>query len=398
MIKNLSIRSFKSLAEVDISLGHVNVFVGANGTGKSNLLESVGILGAAAQGRIDDDALIRRGVRPGIPGLYKSAFEDTRSANSISFQATTDDAHYKVGIFTPNDDPQSVWRYFSEDLTNKGAVVAGRSPRNASSLGDAINLNDEAGYAALKAVELGKEEPASLLLKDLRDYAVYAPNTPTLRGLVPDAVQRDPLGLGGGRLPDAVDEVLKIQESGDQSGFDVLHDVMSLVDWVDDIETVATADAPLSRAVPNVGRTALLFHDRYMHRALTAADASEGALYVLFAAVMAAHPRSPFIFAIDNFDHGLNPRLAKRLSQCFTWWCLHFNRQAFLTAHSPQVLDGLPLNDTRVRLFALDRSSRGRTVVSPVDVGRVLDEKAKSNGATLSQLWLSGVLGGMPDV
>lgn len=398
MIKALSIRAFKSLAEVDISLGHVNVFVGANGTGKSNLLESVGILGAAAEGRVDDAALIRRGVRPGIPTLYKSAFEDTKSANSISFQATTDAAHYKVGIFTPNDDPQSTWRFFSEDLTNRGTVFAGRSPRNASSLGQAVNLNDEAGYAALKAVELDKNEPASLLLKDLREYAVYAPNTPTLRGLVPDPAQRDPVGLAGGRLPDAVDELLVAGDAEQYPTFDVRQDVMSLVDWVDDIETVPTTDAPLSRAVPNVGRTALLFHDRYMQQALTAADASEGALYVLFAAVMAAHPRSPFIFAIDNFDHGLNPRLAKRLAQCFTWWCLHYNRQAFLTAHSPQVLDGLPLNDPRVRLFALDRTSRGRTSVNAIDVARVLDEKAKNGGATLSQLWLSGVLGGMPSV
>jgi predicted ATPase len=216
--------------------------------------------------------------------------------------------------------------------------------------------------------------------------------------LVQDPVQRDPVGLGGGRLPDAVDELLRAGEAGVHPIFDVSRDVMSMVDWVDDIETVPTPEAPLSRAVPNVGRSALLFHDRYMRQALTAADASEGALYVLFAAVMAAHPRSPYSFAIDNFDHGLNPRLAKRLTQCFTGWCLHYNRQAFLTAHSPQVLDGLPLNDHRVRLFTLDRTSRGRTSVNPVDVSRVLEEKAKNGGASLSQLWLSGVLGGMPGV
>ena len=398
MIKNVSIRSFKSLDLVDIPLGNVNVFVGANGTGKSNLLESLGILGAAAQGRIDDDNLIRRGVRPGLPGLYKTAFADAKAASSISFEATTDDTHYKVGIFAPNDDPQSVWRYFSEDLTNKGALIAGRSPRNASSLGETLNLNDEAGYAALKAVELGKTEPASLLLGDLRDYAVFGPNTPTLRGLIPDSVQRDPVGLGGGRLPDAFDELLRVQAEGEGSAFDVLSELLDLIDWVDDIETVPTGDAPLSRAVPNVGRTALLFHDRFMKKALTSADASEGALYVLFAAIMAAHARAPRIFAIDNFDHGLNPRLARALTSSFAQWVLHFDRQVLLTAHSPQVLDGLPLDDPRVRLFTLDRSSRGRTVVNPIDLARVLAEKQKHPGMVMSQLWLSGALGGMPSV
>ena len=57
MIRKLKIRGFKSITELDIELGVVNCFIGANGVGKSNILEAVGVLGAAANGSVDDEAL-----------------------------------------------------------------------------------------------------------------------------------------------------------------------------------------------------------------------------------------------------------------------------------------------------------------------------------------------------
>lgn len=50
MIREVEIRGFKSLSQVDFELGRVNCIIGANGTGKSNLLEALGVLGAAANG------------------------------------------------------------------------------------------------------------------------------------------------------------------------------------------------------------------------------------------------------------------------------------------------------------------------------------------------------------
>lgn len=44
------IGAFKSLEDVTVDLGPVNVFIGANGRGKSNLPEAPGALGAAADG------------------------------------------------------------------------------------------------------------------------------------------------------------------------------------------------------------------------------------------------------------------------------------------------------------------------------------------------------------
>ncbi len=63
MINKFSIQGFKSLHNVrDLELGLVNIFIGANGSGKSNLLEAIGVLGAAISGRVDDQSLLQRGV------------------------------------------------------------------------------------------------------------------------------------------------------------------------------------------------------------------------------------------------------------------------------------------------------------------------------------------------
>lgn len=71
--------------------------------------------------------------------------------------------------------------------------------------------------------------------------------------------------------------------------------------------------------------------------------------------------------------------------------------QILLTTHNPLVLDGLPLQDDRVRLFTVSRTNSGRTSVRRVEVDASLREKAEQ-GWSLSRLWVMGHLGGVADV
>ena len=58
MLDKISIAGFKSLLELqDLELGQVNVLIGANGSGKTSLLEAVGVLSAAAAGEVSDKEL-----------------------------------------------------------------------------------------------------------------------------------------------------------------------------------------------------------------------------------------------------------------------------------------------------------------------------------------------------
>jgi len=72
-------------------------------------------------------------------------------------------------------------------------------------------------------------------------------------------------------------------------------------------------------------------------------------------------------------------------------------RQVLMTAHNPAVLDGLPLENDKVRLFTVGRSNTGRTVVRRVEVTPDILERVKK-GWSISRLWMQGHLGGVPHV
>ena len=77
-IKKLVFKNFKTLEEVSFEPGRVNVFIGANGSGKTTILEAIGLLCAAMTDRVDNASMQLKGIRLSVPGLYKSAFSDLR--------------------------------------------------------------------------------------------------------------------------------------------------------------------------------------------------------------------------------------------------------------------------------------------------------------------------------
>ncbi len=318
MITKLSIRCFKSIENAEVALGLVNVFVGANGSGKSNLLEALGVLSAAAGGRVDDEALMRRGVRPGVPKLYKSAFPG-RQPLHVFFGAENEHSRYEVNLFNPSSDPKPAWRYHTErwESARNPALNIGRSHRLSP------KPNPEAGLAALHAVERPMNDPALALLSSLREYAIYAPNTPTLRGIASERQPREPVGLSGGGLPAAVLALLRARKGNDRIQ-KALRGFYELIDWAKGIGAGPSSRLPLSPSAAT-SRQAIRFVDRFMaegRNVLSGADASEGALYVLFAAALALDKRAPRLLAVDNADHGLNPRLARSLIKHLCQWTL----------------------------------------------------------------------------
>lgn len=390
MIQLIKIHGFKSIVDQMVELGRVNCFIGANGVGKSNVIEAIGVLGAAASGRVDDEAIGRRGVRPGLPRLYKTSFESTRIPPHITLSALAEpQSSFQVSLLNPLEKPKPAWSYKTESLTEGSTTIVSRGVR-----GNKDNLMATAGLSALKVVELAGDSAASQLLKTLQEYTIYCPNTPTLRATVPDAHMRQPVGLAGGGLAEAFASLWKTYDD------DILDSVLELVDWVSDISASMTAGALLS---PAVGRSkqVLKFTDRFMasnRNTLSAYDASEGALYILFAAVLCLSPNSPRLFAIDNLDQALNPRLITRLVQRLPMWldAAGSGRQLLFTAHNPAVLDGLDLGDDGVRLFAVERNSMGHTTIRRIALSAELQRLNMEY--PLSRLWIMGHLGAVPNV
>ena len=396
MLERLIVRTFKSLDNVAVDLGLVNVFIGANGSGKSNLLEALGVLSAAADGKVDDQALLARGVRPGLPALYKSAFParpGKKIPPHLHFGACSAEARYEISLHNPLGDPEPAWRFKTELWEDDDDKLVGRPPANDG------KTNSERGLAALKAVE-APAGAALDLLELLQSYVIFSPTTAVLRGVAPETQPRQPLGLSGGNLPQAIRDLLRQRDRDDRSKR-ICREVRGLLDWAVGFGWTSAGRLPLSPTAAS-SKEVVQFRDRFMRKdrnVLSGYDASEGALYALFLAVVSGHEASPALCAVDNADHGLNPRLARSLMECLCQWYLESSkpRQILLTTHNPLVLDGLPLRDERVRLFTVARTASGRTSVRRVVVDDQLLKKAEQ-GWSLSRLWVMGHLGGVPDV
>jgi predicted ATPase len=395
IIRKVNIHGFKSIYSTTVELGRVNCFIGANGVGKSNLLEALGVLGAAANGVVDDESLLRRGVRAGLPRLYKSSFAEERTHAHITISAEGESNEiYRVSLLNPLNYPEPAWSYKTEILSDGKNEIVSDGVRNKK------NLNEKAGLAALKLVDLKPTNPAAQLMQRLQKFAIYCPNTPTLRGIAPDQQSRTPIGLSGGQIAEGFAALRKHLDNGaEESEIDILDQVLELIDWVSDIQTTSHGTTLLS---PKVPRTKLLlkFTDRFMNQSrneLTAYDASEGALYVIFTALLCLLPQAPRLLAIDNLDQALNPRLLSKLISYLSGW-LQYNapdQQLLFTAHNPAALDGLNLADSEVRLFLVDRNSHGHTCVNRLELTPKLSKLNEQY--PLSRLWMMGNLGALPN-
>ncbi|USR89642.1 AAA family ATPase [Phormidium yuhuli AB48] len=395
LIRQVEIRGFKSIYSANLELGRVNCLIGANGSGKSNLLEALGVLGAAANGVVDDESLLRRGVRAGLPRLYKSSFVSDRTPAHIAIRVTgSAQETYRVSLLNPLDSPEPAWSYKTEVLSDGKREILSQGVRNKK------NLNPKAGLAALERVHLDPTNLAAQLMQRLQEFAIYAPNTPTLRGILPDQQSRLPVGLSGGQLAEGFASLRQQLQSQGDAGEEILEQVLDLIDWVLDIETTVSGTNLLSPKIPRTKRL-LKFSDRFMNPSrneLTAYDASEGALYLIFAALLCLLPQAPQLLAIDNLDQALNPRLLVRLMSRLAGWLGHNegDRQLLLTVHNPAALDGLDLTDPEVRLFGVERNSNGQTCIRRVTLTPELTELNQQY--PLSRLWLMGHLGAVPNV
>lgn len=389
-IREISIRNFKSLYDVSFEPGKLNVFIGANGSGKSSILEAVGILSAAMTDRVNTNSLQRKGVRLSTSALYKSKFSSIEKESktvdlAVKWSKEEKSYEYSTHLTVPTDD--DAWRYFAESVTCNGEKVYGRS--NASS----AQLNNKVSYYTISEALSGKDYVDAG--KYIADYGIYQPDTLTLRGTVPDPIQTNPIGLNGGRLAEAMSDLFYEDDGDLMFGTMFMEDILELIDWAAEFKVSKPKKTILHPGVPSTQQI-IEFRDKYLKdtATFTGYDASEGALYVLFMLSLAMHKKSPKMFAIDSFDHALNPRLAKKVTEIFSNIVIEQNKTVFMTTHNPLVLDGLNLTNDDIRLFTTDRRKNGHVEIRRV---KISEELLRLN-QPLSRLWMNGLLGGVPEL
>ena len=170
-----------------------------------------------------------------------------------------------------------------------------------------------------------------------------------------------------------------------------------MIAWLDDLEIDRGGARKLQGDKPGRSVSELYFADRFLsdeRRVFSAENANEGILHVLFHLVLFLHPQGPRLLGIDNIETALNPHLLRHLVKALAGIAAAHDRQALVTTHNPAALDGLNLHDDEQRLFIVSRDDDGHTQARRVKV----KPEHVVNGAKLklSELWMRGLLGGIP--
>ena len=380
MIKQLTIKNYKSVVNQSFELGQFNVLIGANGCGKSNILEAIALAALSSSNKLDAELFSARGIRVTSPSLMTSAFS-RESNGQIEISVKTEKGISSLFSIQYNDQTKPArW----ED------VVEGNTIR----IMDSFSSQTDNLRELLKSVIKGGSLPANIHLRidgstislshtevnGLRSFMIFTPEESALRSFEPTGT-----GLieknGKGLFP-----YLKgLSQSED--GRDVLHIIrekMSVIDWFDDM------DFPLDSSSHDYS---IRLYDRYLEDGLTYFDqrsANEAFLYLLLYFTLIISDETPSFFAIDNIESSLNPKMSVRVLKELIDLSQAYNKQIIVTTHSPYILDALDLMDEKQRLFVARRNIDGYTVLNSI-------ERNDQTSVPLSEAWMKGYIGGLPN-
>lgn len=359
MIETITVKNFKSITDMTLSLGNVNVFIGANGSGKSNILEAIAMVAAERSAQIEVNSMIQKGIRIAKPDLMISSFYGQPSNSTINVNISGTEGErikYAVTNLTP-EDIYSTWNAPWSTGARRGNIK------------EAVEKTDK-------------------LREYLSKYLIYSLSINALRGLTSDSLQY-PLGLNGEGLDVLLnnipkEEIMQIKESA-----------KDYISWIEDIffdseEIYKMQGYKLGRSKSN-----LYFRDKFMQKKnnlFSAENANEGALELLFYLTLFISRKTPDIFAIDNIENGLNPRLCRFLMKKICELAVKNGKQVLITTHNPAILDGLNLNDGSQRLYVVTRNDEGKTQAKRIQT----KEQTGEQRMMLSEMWMKGLIGGVP--
>jgi AAA15 family ATPase/GTPase len=222
----------------------------------------------------------------------------------------------------------------------------------------------------------------------LSKFLIFNLNTQSLRGIL-NISKEIPLGINGEGLDLLLHDFSKEE-------WEELREYSYLINWLDDI-IVDDADT-LKYKGHKLGRSSsfLYFKDKYMRKnnnVFAAENSNEGVLSILFYLTLFISKKTPKFFAIDNIETSLNPKLCRTLMTILADLSIKKNKQALITTHNPAILDGLNLFDDNQRLFVVKRTDEGNTKVERIK----LKPHVEGKELKLSEMWMRGYLGGLPN-
>jgi len=345
-IDRLNIRGFRSLKNVSWTPDNLNIVIGPNGTGKSNLLRMLELISASARGRLGRyvqksggmEPLVWDGCAEGIDfDIQASPADENRDTGQKGMTYRAEMKRLgKSSVFRIGHELLTASHRTEMDGRNEPVRLLGREGLRSS-------VFDEHGKA-LPLPEESVSEDETLLSLTAGPFTAN-PHIPPFRAQLagwcvyhdfhvhPDAVVRQP----------AVARVEKRVDPDGQNLIPVLHTLYTGDrDFRKDTDLAmgaAFGDDYDEMAFPPAAdqRIQLLVRWKTLSRGQSAADLSDGTLRFLFLLTVLASPSPPPLIAIDEPETGLHPSMLPIVAEYAV--DAAERTQVIMTTHSPQFLD-----------------------------------------------------------
>ncbi|MFN0051980.1 MAG: AAA family ATPase [Planctomycetales bacterium] len=403
MFTEISIRNFKSLADVRVELGPLTVLVGRNGSGKSNFLQAIefaswatkyGSIGDALQSRHLDlrDLVYMR--QPKVPIEFSSVIEvpSVKGGAGTGFTAEVDLKIRRSGPGMPPILSEDVVEVRSQDANNQWMASIGdldqvRAAREGVSELSYRNVALE--HSLQRDVILSKSGEKKFprlwqVAKHFSEYLHYEIWGPE-HIQVPDstaAAERQNghgatwMGSHGERLPTVLARIQREKGAWSQ----LCNDLQS------DYPQVRFVRAHRDRTTEGWKLTFAEGRSEQLARRFSPQHMSAGLLRVLALLAVKYDPQKPTVIGFEEPENGLHPSV---LRNCLRRLQEISNQgtQVIVTTHSPYLLNlALESEDRpRAELKLVMRGESGRTTIESTDPEKI--ELARRHGFGIGELW-----------
>ncbi len=373
MLRRLSVKGFKSLADVEVDFPRLTVFFGPNAAGKSNLFDAIQALSRIGTSRTIADALSEpiRGYPIESFAFSQGGLAQLLSSEKAEFTLGADLSvrreRYRYQITVEIQPASGSLTVRHEYLTSIAANGDAKGAATIETVGDQIRIRRK-GKAARPREEPGKSNYA--VLSDPRLAGPYYASIEKCRAELsvwrtyyldpriamriakPPADVRD-IGVLG---EDIAPFLYRLRAENPPRHFDaVKRTLRSLIPSVEDL----TVDLDKRRGTLDiqVRQDGIDFSSRII---------SEGTLRVLALCSIAVNPWSGGLLAFEEPENGVHPRRIELIAQLLTSLALDQGRQVIVTTHSPLFCDAVLKQaisrEYGVSLFNVKRGPNGTEV------------------------------------
>jgi predicted ATPase len=376
---NLRVRGFRRLAEVDIQLRPVCVMIGANGSGKTSMLELISLLAASGAARMAD-WFTRMGGMETVLTLPKSTTTGP-SALDLSLSAIAGSARltYQLTLTRPK---RGLYYLESETLLSETeGLKYVRSEVGTVHYLDTVaqrtitpNWEYDPFETALSQVPRNFQQ-AEAFRKTLASTVYYTPIDVSAGSPIRTPQAMRPVDLPGARGDDLVSYLYYLRET-DKDAFEVIEDTVRA-----GFPDFLRFDFPPVAA----GLLSLTWRDRQFTQPLYVGQLSEGTLRFIWLCSLLLSRNLPSITLLDEPEMSLHPELLRLLADLFR--SASESTQLFVATHS-DCLVGF-LRPEEVLIADLEDGATHLNWADHID-----NIEQWLHDYTLDNLWELGKLGG----